>query len=615
MRAPVWGWTRPGGKVAVRFAGQQKDAVAGNDGRWTVSLDPMPAGAEGRTLVVQSEDARRECRIQDVVVGDVWLCSGQSNMEMGIGLCDEPGEIAQADLPLIRLLTVPHRISYEPESALECQWLPCSPTNLMKGTWGGFSATAYFFGRELHRELKIPVGLVHASWGGTPAEAWTSREALLPLGDYREQLAQVDQVASSKAPDKVNAFMDRWYREKDPGTAGEWFKPETDVSMWKTVRMPATWSNSGLPGYEGIVWMQRVFDVPAAWEGKDLTLGLGKIADVDTTWINGHLVGRCEYFDQDRSYTIPAKVVRTGRNVITLRVMNAGGGGFMSSADPVKIHPAGEDGSAISLAGPWRLQETATRGMTGAPLAGNPGAPSVLYNGMIAPLIPFAIQGAIWYQGESNTDHPVRYRTLLPAMIRDWRARFGVGDFGFHIVSLANYQPSAANAHASGWPALREAQAMTAKQVPNCGLAVAIDIGDAKDIHPKNKREVGRRLALSALANTYGRKIEGSGPWYRSMEATPAGIRLTFDHATGGLMTRGGRLTGFTLAGDDRQFVEAEARIDGETVLVSSPSVARPVAVRYGWAANPACNLYNGENLPAVPFRTDDWPASPSHEP
>ena len=614
-KVPVWGWTAPGGTVRISFAGQEKVAVADSNGKWTGHLEPMPASAEGRTLEIQSESPKRKVLIRDVLVGDVWICSGQSNMEMGIGLCNEPEEIAKADLPLIRLLTVPHRISFTPESTLECRWLPCGPENLMKGTWGGFSAAAYFFGRELHRELGVPIGLIHSSWGGTPAKAWTSGAALMPLGDYQAELAQVEQVASSTAPDQLNAFMDRWYREKDPGTAKEWFRPETDVATWKTTSMPATWGKSGLPGYEGIVWLQRTFEVPAAWEGRNLVLGLGAIADVDTTWINGKLVGRCDYFDQERLYSVPAKALRTGRNVITMRVMNAGSGGFSATPEQMEIHPDGEDGVAVSLAGQWRIRASVTRAATGAPLAGSPSTTSVLYNGMIAPLVPYAIQGAIWYQGEADTSNSARYRTLLPAMIRDWRARFGSGEFGFHIVSLANYQPATtkvAAGNSSDWAELREAQAMAAKHVPRCGLAVAIDIGDAKDIHPKNKREVGRRLALSALANTYGRKIEWSGPWFRSMESTGSGIRLKFDHVAGGLLAKGRKLTGFTVAGNDRHFVEADARIEGDSILVSSHTVAKPVAVRYAWAANPECNLYNRQNLPAVPFRTDDWPSPAS---
>jgi predicted TIM-barrel fold metal-dependent hydrolase len=291
-----------------------------------------------------------------------------------------------------------------------------------------------------------------------------------------------------------------------------------------------------------------------------------------------------------------------------MRVVNSGGGGFFGPAEQMKAYPSGDESVAISLAGPWRVQETAARAVTGAPLVGNPNIPSVLYNGMIAPLIPFAIKGAIWYQGESNADRAYQYNKLLQTMIVDWRSRFGVGDFGFHIVSLANFMKTSGAPQESAWAELREAQAATAKALPNCGIAMAIDIGDAANIHPLNKKEVGRRLALSALANTYGKVIEWSGPWYKSMEITDKGIRITFDHAQSGLFAKGDKLTGFAIAGADRKFVWASAVSDGNTVLVSSPSVAAPVAVRYGWADNPVCNLYNKENLPAVPFRTDDWP-------
>lgn len=607
VKVPVWGWAEPGGRVVVSFAGQNKEAVADDAGKWTAILDPMPACSEGRTLEVQSGQDALKSRINDMLVGDVWICSGQSNMEMGIGVCEEADEIAKADFPHIRLLTVPRRIAFAPEATMDGRWLPCSPENITKGLWGGFSAAAYFFGKELHRELGIPIGLIHTSWGGSPCEAWTSGGALASLGFYQKELALVSQVAALPGSNKLDDFMDQWYRQKDPGTIGEWFKPETDVSSWKTATMPAAWNDAGLPKHEGIVWLRRTFDLPASWLGKDLVLGLGTIADIDTTWINGQLIGRCDSYEETRSYPVPAGVLRPGQNVITMRVMNAGGGGFTAKPEQLNIQPQARDGTPVSLAGPWQIRASATRAQTGPPLAGNPGTPSVLYNGMIAPLVPYAIQGAIWYQGEANTADPTRYRSLLPAMIRDWRTRFGSGDFSFHIVSLANYQPPPADGAADDWPGLREAQAMTAKQVPHCGLAVTIDIGDAKDIHPKNKREVGRRLALSALTNAYGRKAEWSGPWYRSMETTDEGIRLTFDHASGGLMTNGTEITGFTIAGEDRKFVSATATINGETIVVSSPLVHKPLAVRYGWSANPVCNLYNKANLPAVPFRTDDW--------
>ena len=605
---PVWGWTKPGDQVTVEFAGQKKTATAGADGAWRVHLDPMNACTTGRTLKVQSAISNQESEISDILVGDVWICSGQSNMEMGMGMCNISDEISAANFPLIRLLIVPHTTAYTPDETLQCAWLPCSPESVQQGGWGGFSAVGYFFGRDLHRDLGIPIGLIETAWGGTVCEAWTSREALVPLVDFAAGIAQVDEVNAAPGPDKLGAVMDTWYMTNDPGTAQEWFKPETDVSAWKAVTMPANWGACGWPGYEGIVWAQRTFDAPAAWAGQDLVLSLGSIGDIDTTWVNGVVVGHTDYFDQPRIYHVPATMVKPGRNVIAMRVMNCGGGGFSGPSEQMKVYPSGDEGSACSLAGPWRVQDTAPRVRTGAPVVGNQNICTVLYNGMIAPLIPFAIKGASWYQGESNAERAYQYRALLQVMIKDWRARWGIGNFGFHIVSLANYKQVNAEPRDNDWAELREAQAMAAQALPNCGIAMAIDIGDAADIHPRNKRDVGHRLARCALAITYGKKIEWSGPWYTSMKITPLGIRLTFDHAQNGLTAKGDKLTGFAIAGEDRKFVWADAVIDGTTVLVSSPAVAKPAAVRYGWDANPVCNLFNNDNLPAVPFRTDDWP-------
>lgn len=609
-RVPVWGWTAPGATITVSFAGQKKNAAAGTDGKWKAYLDPMPANKTGRVLKVWSDRGNQRSEISDILVGDVWLCTGQSNMEMGMGVCNVPDKIAGANFPLIRLLMVPKKIAYTPQSTLQCAWLPCSPANLLKGGWGGFSAAGYFFGLELHRNLDVPVGLIETCWGGTVCEAWTSGEALAPLGDFASDIEQVKQVATAPEPDKLGAVMDRWFQAKDPGTQKSWFKPETDVSGWKTANLPANWKACGIPGYEGIVWAQKTVDIPAAWAGRELVFSFGTIGDCDETRINGIALGRVEYFDEPRFYKVPADLVKVGSNVITMRIVNVGNGGFFGPAEQMKVYPSGNESAAISLAGKWRIQETATRASTGAPLIGNSNMASVLFNGMIAPLLPFAIKGAIWYQGESNADRGYQYRTLLPAMIRDWRSRFGVGDFGFHIVSLANYKKMSDAPCESDWAELREAQAMTAKALPNCGIAMTIDIGDAADIHPKNKNEVGRRLALSALAITYGKNTEWSGPWYKTMEINGKGIRLSFDHAQSGLVAKGNKLTGFAIAGADRNFVWADAVIDGTTVQLSSPDVPAPVAVRYGWDSNPACNLYNKENLPAVPFRTDDWPGS-----
>jgi sialate O-acetylesterase len=338
------------------------------------------------------------------------------------------------------------------------------------------------------------------------------------------------------------------------------------------------------------------------------------VDDIDTTYFNGEKVGQMNVYNANRVYRVPGRLVKAGANVIAVRVLDTGGaGGFAGKPEQLFVVPlAPTQADALPLGGTWQLREAAALSKVPAPPTlqdgNNPNIPSVLYNGMIAPLLPFAIKGAIWYQGESNADRAEQYRRLLPTMIGDWRARFGVGTFPFYIVQLANFQATAAQPRENNWAELREAQALTAAKVPHSGLAVAIDIGDADDIHPKNKAEVGRRLALWALAHDYGRKVECSGPWYKSMKVSGDKIRLRFDHVSGGLEARGGALKGFAIAGDDHKFVWADAVIEGNQVVVSSPQVPRPVAVRYAWDINPVCNLYNGAGLPAVPFRTDDWP-------
>ena len=325
-------------------------------------------------------------------------------------------------------------------------------------------------------------------------------------------------------------------------------------------------------------------------------------------WINGVEVGHRESLDVDRIYTIPAGVAKAGRNVVAVRVLDVGGtGGLIGKPEDLRVELAGK--APIALAGSWAYRVAAPLAKLPTPPlppGENPNEVTVLYNGMIAPLAPFAIKGAIWYQGESNSGRPAQYRRLLPALIGDWRARFGVGDFPFLIVSLANFMARQPEPSESSWAALREAQWQTSKAVPNCGLAVAIDIGEAGDVHPRNKQEVGRRLALNALAVGLGKAVEFSGPTYRAVEPKGDALRVTFDHVGGGLVARGGGpLVGFAVAGEDGRFAWADAVIDGDAVLVSTPRVPRPVAVRYAWADNPACNLGNKAGLPAVPFRSD----------
>jgi len=614
-KVPVWGWTTPGAKVTVKFGGQTKVAVARADGKWVAELGPMPVSSEARAMMITLGDNERSLTIEDVLVGDVWLCSGQSNMEMGIGACNATSDIAAANFPQIRLLTVPRLIAGEPVPSADMHWSPCSPVTVLQGLWGGFSAAGYFFGRELYTQLKIPIGLIHSSWGGTVAEAWTSASGLQPMGDFNDRLKQ---LAEAKPGEKVDfaAAYEAWCQSNDPGTRQGWAKAECDTSSWKGVSMPEAFEKTGLPDFDGVVWFRRTFELPVDWAGKPLTLGLGPIDDIDTTWVNGTKVGQMNRYDLNRVYQVPGEVLHAGANTVAVRVLDTGGdGGLVGKPEQMFIKPASPGvGGPISLAGSWQMRDSAPLSKLPAPPvvpdANNPNVVTVLYNGMIAPLLPFAIKGVIWYQGESNAGRAEQYRKLLPAMIEDWRGHFGVGDFPFYIVQLAAFQPVHEQPRDNDWAELREAQAFTAEHVPHCGLAVAIDIGEANDIHPKNKAEVGRRLALCALAKTYGQKREYSGPWYHSSKIRGSKIQLSFNHVDGGLSAKGGELQGFAIAGEDRKFVWANAIIEGKNVIVSSPAVAKPVAVRYGWDINPVCNLYNQSGLPAVPFRTDDWPLS-----
>jgi sialate O-acetylesterase len=596
---PVWGWTKPGAIVSVSFAGQKRTAVAQADGRWEATLQRMKGSSVPRTLTI-SCPGEAIVTVTDVLIGDVWICAGQSNMEMGIGNCNVPDEIAAANYPDIRLLTVPRRVSYRPVQTVEAPWLPCNPTNLMRGVWGGFSAAGYFFGRDLHRELNVPIGLIHMSWGGTPDEAWTSFEALGSLQNFKGRLDQIAAINHGLAgKDKeLSPNQDEWYQANDPGTSGQWFREGKETFAPDA---PATTQSSEL---RGLYWFHRKFDLPVPWTGRDLTLTLGSIHDNDTTWVNGIKVGESVGANMERAYRVPAAALKAVNNEITIRVLNMNGERCLDDeCSQLNIQPENQSNPSLPLAGGWLQKQS-------KPWLQIPTPPyammsTVLYNGMVAPLLPFAIKGVVWYQGEANIGRAAEYRESLPVMITDWRRHFGQGNFPFYIVQLASFTQPSPEPPQSDWAELREAQALTARKVANSALALAIDIGDPADVHPKNKREVGRRLALCALANAYGNKLEWSGPWYRSMELHGNAIRIHFDHAGSGLVVRGDRLTGFAIAGENARFVWADAIVEGKTVIVSSSKVPKPVAVHYAWDTNPVCNLYNGAGLPAVPFRTE----------
>jgi len=468
QEAPVWGWADPGERITVKLGRQKASGVADADGQWQVRLRPVKAGGPTKMTVKGNED---KIVFDDVLVGEVWVCSGQSNMQWSVENSNNPKlEIAMADHPHIRLFSVPRVVAGETQTDCDAEWTVCSPKTIRS-----FSALAYFFGRELQTELDVPVGLIHTSWGGTPAESWTT-------------------LSSLKSDPLFTPIVERWDK--------------------------------------------ILADYPQAKAAFDEKLAAWQAAA-----------------EKAKAEGAPA---------------------------PQRPQPPwGPDH-------PWRA--------------------SGLYNAMIAPLIPYAIQGAIWYQGESNAGRAFQYRRLFPQMIQDWRAAWDQGPFPFLFVQLASFSKREPEPGDSDWAELREAQLMTL-ELPNAGMAVTIDIGQAEDIHPRNKQEVGRRLALDALANTYGRDVPYSGPMYESMAVRDNEVDLYFIHMDYGLQAMDmGRLKGFAVAGADGQFVWANARIERDKVVVSADAVPEPVAVRYGWAINPDCNLANGVGLPASPFRTDDWP-------
>jgi sialate O-acetylesterase len=619
VKVRVWGWAEPGERVAVAMAGKVASAVTDAKGKWEVWIGPYEAGGPHGMSI----SGKNTITLRNVLVGEVWVGSGQSNMEWQLqNAMNGAAEIAKANHPEIRFFTVTKKTSPTPLDDVEGRWVVCSPE-----TAGSFSAVAYFFGREIHQELKVPVGLIHSSWGGTPAEAWTSRPALAASPDFKPMVDALDSSAKGQpeARREYEAALAKWEEEhflQDTGNADTGrAKPDFSDAGWKTMKLPQLWESAGLD-IDGSVWFRKTVDLPADWAGKDLALSLGPIDDFDTTYFNGTKVGAIgretpNFYLAPRKYTVPGSAVRAGRNVIAVRAFDhVGGGGFGGSSADMTLAPAGAAAAdPISLAGEWRYDienGVASRNVdfgtqpVAPPGVNNPNSPTVLYNAMLAPLTSYTIRGAIWYQGEANANRGRQYRTLFPTMIRDWRSAWGAGDFPFLFVQLANWQPRKAEPSESGWAELREAQLMTLKE-PATGMAVVIDIGEADDIHPRNKHDVGHRLAVWALAKTYGKKLEYSGPLYESFKVEGKEARIRFSHADGLRAMNGDEPVGFAVAGSDKKFVWAKAKIEGDTVVVWSDAVAKPEAVRYAWADNPAANLYNGAGLPASPFRTDAW--------
>jgi len=598
----LWGWTTPDAKVTVTIGDEHAEGTADRQGKWMVKISPPPTGGP-YTVKVDGPD---HAELDDVMVGDVWVCSGQSNMEFGIQMTrNAPAEIASADNPGIRLFLLQRDISLTPTPTPVGTWVQCTPQTIVQGGWNGFTAVGYFFGRELSQRLKIPIGLVETSWGGTVAESWTSREGLKPFKEFQPALAGIDAALHSGAETPAQLF-DKWYRANDPGSAkgDDWAAPGFDDSSWKSAN-PPTYEAVGLDKFDGVVWYRKEVDLPDPLPDGDAAIQLGVIDDMGTTWVNGVRVGECYEYGDNRNYPIPSGLLKPGRNVITVRCLDTGGLGGLYTPNKQKLVLGG---TSIPLSGPWKylpgadLTKSSPLPMI---LGGDPNVPTVLYNGMVAPIVPLAIKGAIWYQGESNVGRATEYQRLLPAMIGDWRRSFGQGDFPFLIVQIANFGARHPQPVDDPWAELREAQDLTAQRVRSTALAVTIDIGEGGDIHPKDKQDVGLRLALDALHVTYGQNVVYSGPVFRKAWRDGYTLHVKFDHSDGGLKASGDKLLGFEIAGADHKFVWADAQILGDDVVLSSPALLEPVYVRYAWDANPEATLMNGAGLPAVPFRTD----------
>jgi len=606
----LWGWSEPGDTIHVQIGDISATGVAGTDRRWQVAIQPPPVGGPYTIRVT----GRETVEIHDVLVGDVWLCGGQSNMGLPLHFVrNSADEVKAANYLEIRFFTVGGHPAYRHTDEVDGKWTAVSPQS---AEW--MSAVGYFFGRKLYREIHVPIGLVVDAVGGTPAESWTSAAALKPLHDFDVPLAELERLKGEGAPEYGNFIM-HWYDEFDVGQKGNWRATDFNDSQWKSVTIPGGFSELGVTDTPAVAWFRKEIDLPDPLPPGRAMLYLGVIERMDTSYVNGKEVGGSAWVENPRAYFLRDGVLKPGRNVIAIRVLKTKpDGGFMSK--PEELHLVLGDKTNIPLAGSWKgALSVDARPPHPLPIAYEnwPVMPTVLYEGMLRPIAPLALTGAIWYQGEQNSERGYEYRKLLPAMIADWRSLFAQGDFPFYIVSLPAFKHrSAEPVDGDEWAETRESQSIAAATVPNSCVAISIDTGNPDNIHSEDKQPVGERLALCALAKQYGRPVVYSGPTLASVERLRSSIRLHFSHSDGGLVGKGGKLEEFSIAGEDRKWVWADARIDGDTVVVTAPTVSHPIEVRYAWQSNPAATLFNGVGLPAAPFRTDNWPTkTEAHRP
>lgn len=596
IHASIWGSAKKGDKVTVEMVRTITEAFASeSDGSWMVKLPVLPAGGPYEMKVT----AGREVLVfHNVMIGEVWVASGQSNMGFTMPeVRNAFEEMRQANYPGIRFIRVDNNISNYPLQDISGTWKQVDSLSVRD-----ISAVAYFFARQLHREKQVPVGIIFSAWGGTPIEAWTSADMLSVVPEFRDSVDLYKQRKDDWLSLYKNYLLeDARTHQVQEGIAKGVEQVNYTMHDWKKATFPMNVWSMQLGYYGGFIWLRKPFDIPE--KRSPSTLHLKNVTGDLELYMNGKPLPKPTVRENELVYNVEAKLLKKGKNLLAMRQLSFWGTGKAGN-EKNDITLVTNDGREIVLDGEWFFNENIELKFPELPAQKN--YPTALYNAMIAPVIPYGIKGVIWYQGENNAWKPLQYRTLFPLLINDWRIRWQEGSFPFLFVQLANFGPRNTEPVSDNWALLREAQTM-ALNYPNTGMAVTIDIGDASNIHPKNKQDVGKRLYLAARKVAYHEDVVYSGPMYDSMQVQGDKIRISFTHTGSGLVIKGDTLKGFAIAGEDKKFFWADAIIEGKTVVVGSDKVKHPVAVRYGWSTNPACNLYNKEELPASPFRTDEW--------
>ncbi|AYL95643.1 sialate O-acetylesterase [Mucilaginibacter celer] len=602
QKIKIWGWAAPSEHVTIQFRNRKFKTLASGDGKWLITLPPTEAGGP----YTMDIDGSNHIQLKDILIGDVWLCSGQSNMvhQMELHKVRYAKEIAGAKNAAIRQFAITNRANMQnpQEDVPGSKWKKADSAGI-----GEFSAVAYFFAKALYQKYHVPIGLINSSWGGTPIEAWMSEESLRDFADIELLIKRNRDTAFLNSLRKDALANKSVPYQQDKGLTEKWFDPGYITKGWRRIAVPGYWEDQGIRNLDGVVWYRREVNIPQSMLNSQVKIFLGRIVDADVVYVNGKQIGSTSYMYPQRRYNIPPNTLKPGKNLFVVRVTNnSGKGGFV----PDKPYQLICGADTIDLTGYWQYKVGLVNKPEGSVAGGGiavQNQPTALFNSMIAPITNYNIIGFVWYQGESNTGNPTQYAKLQPAMIRDWRLKWQMANAPFLFVQLPgfmemNYLPSE-----SQWAQFREAQAASLS-VPNTAMAVAIDLGEWNDIHPDAKKEVGERLALQAEKLAYGDKnIVASGPVFQSAKIDGDKIIISFDYSGLGLCTKDGEEPQeFAIAGADKIFSWAKATINGNTVVLSSTDVPRPLYIRYAWADNPVNpNLINNEGLPAMPFRTD----------